>query len=194
MSKCKTIAIANQKGGVGKTTTAFSLGVALANNNKKVLVVDADPQANLTTYMGYYEEDDIPVTLSTLIDRYIDDIDIKPEESILHHKENIDLIPSSLNLSMTETNLSNAMSREYAIENCLKELKNKYDYIIIDCMPSLSMITTNALATADKVIIPVQSQYLSARRNGKLIKNYHKSEKADKQRFKSWRNIANISR
>lgn len=169
MSKCKTIAIANQKGGVGKTTTAFSLGVALANNNKKVLVVDADPQANLTTYMGFYDEDNIDVTLSTLMERYIDDQDIKPEEAILHHQENIDLIPSNLNLSMTESNLLNAMSREYAMKNCLSELKNQYDYIIIDCMPSLSMITTNALATADEVIIPVQSQYLSARGMGNLL-------------------------
>ena len=165
----KTIAIANQKGGVGKTTTAFSLGVALASNNKKVLIVDADPQANLTTYMGFYDEDNIPVTLSTLIERYIDDEDIKSEEAILHHQENVDLIPSSLNLSMTESNLLNAMSREYAMKNCLNDLKKQYDYIIIDCMPSLSMITTNALACADEVVIPVQSQYLSARGMGNLL-------------------------
>ena len=121
MSKCKTIAIANQKGGVGKTTTAFSLGVALANNDKKVLVVDADPQANLTTYMGFYDEDNIDVTISTLIERFIDDQDIKPEQAILHHQENIDLIPSNLNLSMTESNLLHAMNREHAMKNCLSE-------------------------------------------------------------------------
>ena len=169
MSKCNVIAIANQKGGVGKTTTAFSLGVALANNKKKVLVVDADPQANLTTYMGFYDEDNIPVTLSTLIERYIDGENINAEESILHHKENIDLIPSNLNLSMTENNLSNAMSREYAIQTCLEDLKKQYDYIIIDCMPTLNMITTNALATANQVIVPVQSQYLSAKGMGNLL-------------------------
>jgi chromosome partitioning protein len=169
MSESKTIAIANQKGGVGKTTTAFSLGVALANNNKKVLIVDADPQANLTTYMGYYEENELPVTISTLIERYIDDKDINPEEAILHHHENVDLIPSDLSLAMTESNLQNAMSREYAMKNCLSSLRSKYDYIIIDCMPSLSMITSNALATADEVIIPVQSQYLSARGMGNLL-------------------------
>lgn len=169
MSKCKTIAIANQKGGVGKTTTAFSLGVSLANNDKKVLIVDADPQANLTTYMGYYDEDNIPVTLGTLIERYIDDEEIKPQESVLHHNENVDLIPANLSLSMTESNLLNSMSREYAMKNCLNDLKEKYDYIIIDCMPSLSMITTNALACADEVIIPVQSQYLSARGMGNLL-------------------------
>lgn len=169
MSRCKTIAIANQKGGVGKTTTAFSLGVSLANNNKKVLIVDADPQANLTTYMGYYDENELPVTLSTLLERYIDDKEINSEEAILHHQEKVDLIPSDLSLAMTESNLQNAMSREYAMKNCLSSLKDKYDYIIIDCMPSLSMITTNALACSDQVIVPVQSQYLSARGMGNLL-------------------------
>ena len=169
MSRCKTIAIANQKGGVGKTTTAFSLGVSLANNNKKVLIVDADPQANLTTYMGYYDENELPVTLSTLLERYIEDKEINSEEAILHHQEKVDLIPSDLSLAMTESNLQNAMSREYAMKNCLSSLKDKYDYIIIDCMPSLSMITTNALACSDQVIIPVQSQYLSARGMGHLL-------------------------
>lgn len=169
MSRCKTIAIANQKGGVGKTTTAFSLGVSLANNNKKVLIVDADPQANLTTYMGYYDENELPVTLSTLLERYIEDKEINSEEAILHHQEKVDLIPSDLSLAMTESNLQNAMSREYAMKNCLSSIKDKYDYIIIDCMPSLSMITTNALACSDQVIIPVQSQYLSARGMGNLL-------------------------
>lgn len=169
MSRCKTIAIANQKGGVGKTTTAFSLGVSLANNNKKVLIVDADPQANLTTYMGYYDENELPVTLSTLLERYIEDKEINSEEAILHHQEKVDLIPSDLSLAMTESNLQNATSREYAMKNCLSSLKDKYDYIIIDCMPSLSMITTNALACSDQVIIPVQSQYLSARGMGNLL-------------------------
>lgn len=128
------------------------------------------PQANLTTYMGFYDEDNIPVNLSTLIERFIDDEEIKPEQAILHHKEGIDLIPSNLNLAMTETNLSNAMSREYAMQKSLKELKSIYDYIIVDCMPSLSMLITNALAMADEVIIPVQSQYLSARGMGNLLK------------------------
>ena len=177
MNECKVIAIANQKGGVGKTTTTFSLGVALANSNKRVLVVDADPQANLTTYMGFYDEDNIPVTLSTLIEKYIDDEEIIPEQAILHHKEGIDLIPSNLNLAMTESNLLNAMTREYAMKNSLKELKKLYDYIIVDCMPSLSMITTNALAMADEVIIPVQSQYLSARGMGNLLKIISKVKK-----------------
>lgn len=127
--------------------------------------------------MGFYDEDNIPVTLSTLIERYIDDEEIIPEQAILHHKEGLDLIPSNLNLAMTESNLLNAMTREYAMKNSLNGLKKMYDYIIVDCMPSLSMITTNALAMSDEVIIPVQSQYLSARGMGNLLKIISKVKK-----------------
>ena len=174
MSECRTIAIANQKGGVGKTTTAFSLGVALSKEGKNVLLIDADPQGDLTTYMGVYDQDNLPITISTLIERTINDNEVNAEEAILHHSEGVDLIPSNINLSMTEVNLFNAMCRENAMRNSLKELKEKYDYIIIDCMPSLSMITTNALATADEVIIPVQSQYLSAKGMGNLLNTISK--------------------
>lgn len=184
MRKCKTIAIANQKGGVGKTTTAFSLGIALSSNNKKVLVVDADPQANLTTYMGFYDEDNISANLSTLIEDFIDNKEVETEQAILHHKEGIDLIPSNLNLAMTETNLSSARDREYAIKNILEKVESRYDYIIIDCMPSLSMLVTNALATADEVIIPVQSQYLSAIGMGNLINIVSKVKKHQNQDLK----------
>lgn len=162
---------------MGKTTTAFSLGVALANEGKDVLLIDADPQADLTTYMGYYDTEAIPVTISTLIERMINDFPVNPYKAILHHNEGVDLIPSNLNLSMTEVNLLNAMCRESAMSNSIKELKPYYDYIIIDCMPSLNMITTNALASADKVIIPVQSQFLSAKGMGNLLKTIAKVKK-----------------
>lgn len=133
-SKCKVIAITNQKGGVGKTTTTFNLGVALAKQNKKVLIVDVDPQSNLTTYAGWYNEDELKYTLSDLMEQSMNDEEIKTKESILHHKENIDLIPSSLNLSALETSLAYAMSREYTMKNTLSQFKEKYDYILIDCV------------------------------------------------------------
>ena len=161
MPKCEVIAIANQKGGVGKTTTTFNLGVALAHAGKRVLLVDSDPQGDLTTYMGIHDPDNIPVTLSTLMERSIKDEDINSKEAILKHDEGIDLIPSNLELSSMEVSLVNAMSREFTLRNCLSDIKDKYDYVLIDCMPSLGMITINALACADKVIIPVQSEFLA---------------------------------
>ena len=124
--------------------------------------------------MWYYDQDNLPVTISTLIERQINDQEVMPEQAILQHKEGIDLIPSNLNLSMTEVNMFSAMNREYAMRNSLKELKRDYDYILIDCMPSLSMLTTNALAMANEVIIPVQSQYLSAKGMGNLLKTISK--------------------
>lgn len=124
--------------------------------------------------MGYYDQDNLPVTISTLIERQINDLEVKPQQAILQHKEGIDLIPSNLNLSVTEVNMFSAMNREYSMRNCLKELKRDYDYILIDCLPSLSMLTTNALAMANEVIIPVQSQYLSAKGMGNLLKTISK--------------------
>ena len=173
-SKCKVIAITNQKGGVGKTTTTFNLGVALAKQNKKVLIVDVDPQSNLTTYAGWYNEDELKYTLSDLMEQSMTDEEIKTKESILHHKENIDLIPSSLNLSALETSLAYAMSREYTLRNCLSVVKKDYDYILLDCQPSLGMLTINALASADSVLIPVQSQYFALRGMTDLFKIINK--------------------
>ena len=177
MPKCEVIAIANQKGGVGKTTTTFNLGVALAHAGKRVLLVDSDPQGDLTTYMGIHDPDNIPVTLSTLMERSIKDEDINSKEAILKHDEGIDLIPSNLELSSMEVSLVNAMSREFTLRNCLSDIKDKYDYVLIDCMPSLGMITINALACADKVIIPVQSEFLAAKGMSHLMNTVLKVRK-----------------
>lgn len=173
-SKCKVIAITNQKGGVGKTTTTFNLGVALAQQGKKVLVVDVDPQSNLTTYAGWYDENELKYTLSDLIGQSMNDEEIKTKESILHHKENIDLIPSDLSLSALENSLNYAMSREYTLRNCLSSIKDDYDYILLDCQPSLGMLTINALASANSVIIPVQSEYFALRGMADLFKIVNK--------------------
>ncbi|MDO5002784.1 MAG: AAA family ATPase [bacterium] len=168
--KCEVIAIANQKGGVGKTTTTLSLGVALAKLGKKVLVIDADPQGDLTTCMGWYDQDKLDNTISSLMEQSIYDKPINNDDYILHHKENIDLLPSNIELSATEMNLVSSKDREKILKNCIEPLKDKYDYILIDCMPSLGMITINALACSDKIIIPVQSHYLSVKGMSQLLR------------------------
>lgn len=174
MSNCKVIALTNQKGGVGKTTTAVNLGVCLSKQGKKVLLVDADAQANLTMSLGYPRPDDLPISLATIMQDIIDDKPFDVQKGILHHSEGVDLLPSNIELSGLEVRLINAISRERVLTTCINEVKKNYDYVLIDCMPSLGMLTINALAAADSVVIPTQPHYLSAKGLELLLRSVSK--------------------
>lgn len=171
--KATTIAIVNQKGGTGKTTTCENLGVGLAAEGKKVLLVDADPQGSLTISMGWQKPDELPVTLSTLMQKAMNDQCIPPGEGVLHHAEGVDLIPANIELAGLEVALVNTMSREKMLKQVLDSAKQDYDYILLDCTPSLGMLTINALAAADTALIPVQAQYLSAKGLEQLLQTMH---------------------
>lgn len=173
----QTIAIVNQKGGVGKSTTAVNLGVGLTQQGKKVLLVDADGQANLTEMLGWQQPDELSPTLATMLERVIADKPIAPEEGILHHAEGVDLMPANIELSGLEVSLVNTMSRETVLRTYLSEVRRSYDYILIDCSPSLGMLTLNALTAADKVIIPVQAHYLPVKGLEQLLKTVSKVQR-----------------
>ncbi len=173
----KTIAVVNQKGGVGKTATSVNLAVGLARNGKKVVAIDLDAQGSLTLSLGFNEPDKLPVTISTLMEYILDDSEISVTDGILHHFENIDLIPANIELSGMEVTLVNTMSRETILKQYLKVIENEYDYAILDCSPSLNTVTINALACCDEVIIPVQSQYLPVKGMEQLFKTIGKVKK-----------------
>ena len=172
--KATVIAITNQKGGTGKTTTCENLGVGLAMEGKKVLLVDEDPQSSLTISMGWPKPDELETTLSTLMGKVLEDKPIQPGEGILHHAEGVDLIPSSIELAGMEVGLVNAMSREKVLKQVLESAKRSYDFILLDCTPSLGMLTINALAAADSALIPVQAQYLPAKGLEQLLQTINK--------------------
>ena len=181
---CRVIAVSNQKGGVGKTVSCVNLGIGLAQEGKKVLLIDADPQGSLTISLGYEEPDEMEYSLATLMMNIVNDEKLNIEKTILHHKEGVDLIPANIELSAIEVSLVNAMSRELILRSMvdrlreyLELLEDDYDYILIDCMPSLGMMTINALACADSVLIPVQAAYLPVKGLQQLIKTIGRVKK-----------------
>ena len=175
MAKKGTVtAVVNQKGGTGKTTTCENLGIGLAMEGKKVLLVDTDPQASLTISLGYPMPDRISPTLSDLMKKIVSDQPIESGEGILRHPEGVDLVPANIELAGMEVSLVNVMSRESVLKQYLDSVKKEYDFILLDCMPSLGMLTINALASADNVIIPVQAQYLPAKGLEQLLQTVNK--------------------
>lgn len=157
----KVIAIVNQKGGVGKTATCESLGIGLARQGERVLLVDTDPQASLTSCLYKGDIDDLSATVTDVFMAQMEADDLPANDVILRDIEGIDLVPADITLSGIEVRLVNEMSRERLLGNFLAGIKDEYDYILIDCSPSLGMITINALAAADSVIIPVEPTYKS---------------------------------
>lgn len=177
MSECKVIAICNQKGGVGKTTTTVNLGTCLARSGKKVLAIDADPQSDMTACFGFKNSDEMEATLSTIMTKIEGEYPLENREGIIQTESGVDVVPANLTLSAMEMNLVSTMGREHIMKRYVDSIRDNYDYVLIECMPSLGMITINALAAADKVIIPVQAQYLPAKGMSQLVQTIAKVRK-----------------
>ena len=174
---CKVIAVANQKGGVGKTVTCVNLGTGLAMNGKKVLMIDADPQGSLSISLGITEPDQLEYTLATAMLGIINEDEIDVTAGIIHHDEGVDILPGNIELSSLEVSLSGVISRETILREYVDKAREIYDYVIIDCMPSLGMMTINALSCADSVLIPVQAAYLPVKGLQQLIKTIGRVKK-----------------
>ena len=170
----KVIAITNQKGGVGKTTTTVNLGIGLQRAGKRVLLIDSDPQGSLSISLGIEKPDNLTISLATILDKIMTEEPFEPKEGILHHKEGIDFLPGNIDLSGSEVSLINTMNRERVLKQYLDAVKEQYDYVLLDCMPSLGILIVNALVAADSVLIPVQTQYLSAKGLEQLLRTVNK--------------------
>jgi len=170
MNYNKIIAVANMKGGVGKTMTAASLGAGLVKHGKRVLCIDADPQHSLTVSFGTPEPEKLSFTLSSMMLNIVNEVDFDSSIGIIHHHDGIDLLPSNNTLASMEISLAGLIGRETILRQYIELLKPSYDYIVIDCAPSLDLLTINALAAADSAIIPVVPRYLDAKGLELLLK------------------------
>lgn len=166
----KVIICANQKGGVAKSTSVVNIGIGLARLGKKVLVIDNDPQGSLTEALGYPQPDKIEITLASIMEWVLNEEEFDLDAGILHHEEGIDLMPANIELSGVETSLIGIMSSETVLREYVEMIRDKYDYILIDCSPNLGQLTLNALVAADEVIIPVQAAYLPIKGLEQLLK------------------------
>ena len=169
MAKTKVIAVANQKGGVGKSTTVFNLGAGLAANGKKVLLVDVDPQGDLTKMLGLRKPNDLPLTLGNVMNNIVAGVSGNEHPEIMQHHEGFDFVPGNRSLSAVEVSLVNAMSRETVLRQYVNSVKNDYDYVLLDCRPALGMLVINALSASDYVLIPVQAEYFAAENMTELV-------------------------
>ena len=167
---CKVLICANQKGGVAKSTSVANLGVGLAKQGKRVLVIDNDPQGSLTEALGYPEPDKLEVTLANIMEWVLNEEEFDLTSGILHHEEGIDLMPANIELSGVETSLVGIMSSETTLKEYIEMIEDEYDYILVDCSPNLGQLTLNALVAADEIIIPVCPAYLPIKGLEQLLK------------------------